>query len=251
VNHFLWNVPSSTALYQSSPDKADLYKDFASKLYNVEVDEVSKAQRQIGKVAHLGLGFGAGAATFVRIAKIMGGVDMDLAQAKEVVDTWRAAYKPIVLGWKRCQRLLADAAAGVETAIDPWGMCVTTSQGIRTPKGFIMYPELRQIVKDDRQVWVCGEGRNLTYLNGGKVDENLVQHLARHVISDALLEMKKQTGKLPALSVHDELVYVVPEDEAQDTLDTLQGIMRTPPSWWPELVTWSEGDIADCYGEAK
>jgi hypothetical protein len=130
-------------------------------------------------------------------------------------------------------------------------MCVTTSQGIRTPKGFILYPDLRQIVKDDRQVWVCGEGRNLTYLNGGKVDENLVQHLARHVISDALLEMKKQTGKLPALSVHDELVYVVPEDEAQDTLDTLQGIMRTPPAWWPELVTWSEGSSADCYGEAK
>jgi hypothetical protein len=98
---------------------------------------------------------------------------------------------------------------------------------------------------------VCGSGRNLTYLNGGKIDENLVQHLARHVISDALLEVHKQTGYRPALTVHDELVYVVPEAEAGAMLDAVQAVMRTPPSWWPELITWSEGDIADTYGAAK
>jgi hypothetical protein len=51
--------------------------------------------------------------------------------------------------------------------------------------------------------------------------------------------------------VHDELVYVVPEEDAQHVLDTVQRIMRTPPVWWPELITWSEGDIAQSYGEAK
>jgi DNA polymerase I-like protein with 3'-5' exonuclease and polymerase domains len=51
--------------------------------------------------------------------------------------------------------------------------------------------------------------------------------------------------------VHDELVYVVPDDEAVETLATVQEVMRTPPEWWPELVTWSEGDIADTYGDAK
>ena len=51
--------------------------------------------------------------------------------------------------------------------------------------------------------------------------------------------------------VHDELVYVVPEDEAELMLDIVQEVMRTPPTWWPELVTWSEGDIADTYGDEK
>ena len=51
--------------------------------------------------------------------------------------------------------------------------------------------------------------------------------------------------------VHDELVYVVPEDESQIVLDTVQSVMRTPPAWWPELITWSEGDISDSYGGAK
>jgi hypothetical protein len=51
--------------------------------------------------------------------------------------------------------------------------------------------------------------------------------------------------------VHDELVYVVKEAEADDTLDTLQAIMRSGVSWWPELITWSEGDVAHSYGAAK
>lgn len=252
VNHFLWQVPSSMTLYNADPEKADLYKDFASRLYGVDVSEVSKPQRQIGKIAHLGLGFSAGAATFVKIAKIMGGVDMELEQAKEIVGAWRGSYKEIVSGWKRCETALRYAAAGSAFTVDPWGLCTTTHNGIETPKGLLYYPNLRRITtEDDRQAWVCGDGRNLTFLSGGKVDENLVQHLARHVISDALLEMKRLTGRLPALSVHDELVYVVDEAEAEDTLTALQSIMRTPPPWWPELITWSEGDIADTYGAAK
>ena len=51
--------------------------------------------------------------------------------------------------------------------------------------------------------------------------------------------------------VHEELVYVVDEAAAPGVLDDVQSIMRTPPDWWPELVTWSEGDIADNYGDAK
>jgi DNA polymerase I-like protein with 3'-5' exonuclease and polymerase domains len=51
--------------------------------------------------------------------------------------------------------------------------------------------------------------------------------------------------------VHDELVYVVPQAEAKDLLAELQNIMRTPVDWWPDLITWSDGDMADRYGEAK
>ena len=53
------------------------------------------------------------------------------------------------------------------------------------------------------------------------------------------------------MEVYDELVYVVPEAEAESHLTTLLSVMRTPPTWWPELVLWVEGDIADTYGDAK
>lgn len=247
VNHFLWKVPSSVALYNADPEKADLYKDFASTLYGIDVSEVSKEQRQIGKVAHLGLGFGAGATTFQKVAKLMGGVDLSQEEAADVVRTWRAAYTEIADGWKACHDALKWISAGVEKAIDPWGLTWTCDEGIRTPKGLIRYPNLRKEEKD----WVYGEGRNKARIYAGKVTENIVQHLARCVIADNALAFRKATGLSPALMVHDELVYVVPEAEAEPLLAMLQGFMRTPPVWWPELVTWSEGDIADTYGAAK
>jgi hypothetical protein len=71
------------------------------------------------------------------------------------------------------------------------------------------------------------------------------------VIADNALEFRKLTKLSPTLMVHDELVYVVPEAYAETLLKLLQKIMRTPPKWWPELVTWSEGDMAECYGDAK
>ena len=71
------------------------------------------------------------------------------------------------------------------------------------------------------------------------------------MIADNALTVQRELGLNPALMVHDELVYVVPASRAQGVLDDVQSIMRTPPDWWPELVTWSEGDIANNYGSAK
>jgi len=253
VNHFLWKVPSSMELFEADPEKADLYKDFASKLYNVPVSEVTKAQRQIGKVAHLGLGFGAGAKTFVRIAKMMGGVDITDDESQQIVSQWREAYAEIVRGWKRCQQSFSATAQGAEFQVDPWGLVTTDDEGYVLPSGRkIRYPDLRQKAGDDGKLsWKYGEGRNETSLTGGKATENCVQALARDILMDNALEIKRATGCYPCHTVHDELIYVVPEAEAQAMLDTVQSVMRTPPKWWPELKTWSEGDIANSYGGAK
>jgi len=252
VNHFLWQVPSSVALFNADPEKADLYKDFASKLYNVPVDEVTKEQRQVGKVAHLGLGYGAGAKTFKSVAKLMGGVELSDEEAQSVVDKWRAAYPEIVAGWKFCGNALRTIAQGVEgVALDPWGLCKTMKGGIKTPQGAIYYPNLRYEPKKDSDYgeWVYGDGRKKTKIYSGKIVENIVQHLAREAIADMLLEVQKKYKIVH--TVHDEIILVVPEAEAQEALDYMQGLMRSGVSWWPELITWSEGDIADNYGSAK
>ena len=254
VNHFLWQVPSSMDMFQNDPEKADLYKDFASRLYDVDFDDVTKEQRQVGKVAHLGLGFGAGYKTFQKVAKLMGGVDITEDESQDIVNKWRDSYYEITAGWRTCHNVLPTIMRGATGAsVDPWGLVIPTPDGLKTPKGMIRYPDLRIETNEDdgRQEFIYGQGRNKARIYAGKIDENIVQHLARCIIADNALTVYRRTGYNPALTVHDELVYVVPDNEAKKLLDIVQQTMRTPPIWWPELITWSEGDIAQTYGDAK
>lgn len=258
VNMFLWKVGYAMEMFRADPAKADLYKKLASEMYNVEMSAVTKDQRQIGKILHLGCGFGVGGVKFKDVAKMMGGVRMTPDEAAAAVADYRAAHPEIVQGWKLCHNALPMMLAeeGDWPAIDPWGLCRPVHGGIATPNGkLILYPNLRRIEGENgRSEWVYGEGRHKSRIYAGKIDENIVQHLARQVIAGNAVDFSRtdigRTARL-ALTVHDELVYVFPESVAQEALDTLQGIMRMPPTWWPELVTWSEGDIADTYGDAK
>lgn len=253
VNHFLWKVQSTMDLYNSDP-AADLYRNAGSILHGVPPEEITKGQRQIEKIKQLGLGFGAGPATFRGVAKVMGGLDIDLEQSKEFVDSWRRMYIEIVKGWRTCHNALQDIYEGRESTIDPWGLCITCKQGIRLPSGrLIRYPNLREEwnEKDQRFEWTYGQGRFATRIYAGKVDENIVQALARDTLFDNAVLFFKETGMRPSLKVHDELVYVGRDADCEAHLETLQEIMRRPPSWWPQLVTWSEGSVAHTYGQAK
>lgn len=269
VNHFLWKVADSMAMFQASPDKADLYKSFAADvLFHVEQSEISKHQRQTGKVAQLGLGFGSGAATFKVVAKNLGNVILpvgehdrkegDTLTCEGVVTAWRDKYQDIVQGWRTCGRALAWISQGMARAVDPWGLVHTSKYGYVLPSGrLIRYPDMREEADGEwpdgraRTSWFYAQGRHKTRITGPKADENIVQALARDSVFDCTLEFYKRTGLRPAMRLHDELVYVVDEGKAQELLDELQSVMRTPPAWWPQLVVWSEGDAAETYGAAK
>lgn len=255
VNHVLWQVPSSVRLYQQDPE-ADLYKAFASALYNKPEDQITKTERKLAKVAQLGLGFGAGAGAFQNVARLMGGFELTLDEAQDIVDQWRQAYTEITQGWRKCHQALDWIYAGVHEPVDPKGLVVTAPHGFDTPVGQIRYPDLRQEINEDtgKTEWVYGHGRKQARIYAGKIDENLVQHLARNVMADNILAFAKTDlgRKYPlAHTVHDEVVYVVKDEDAKAVHDELIRIMSTPPTWWPELVTTAEGDIAQSYGAAK
>lgn len=250
VNHFLWKVKSSMDLFNTDPEKADLYKDFASKLYGVPPEEVTKQQRQVGKVAHLGLGYGSGWKTFKKVAKIMGGVVLDDAESLSIVNAWRSAYAEIPLGWKMCQAALADVYAKRYIQIDDWGLCSTTPEGIRTPTGMIRYPGLHveQNDKGEREWWY-GTGRNRARIYSAKMDENLIQHLSRNIVMEQLIRVNKVYPVKH--TTYDEIVCIVPTSDADDCLEFMLSTMRTSPAWWPELVLWAEGGYGDTFGDAK
>ena len=171
---------------------------------------------------HLGLQYGSGPGTFRKVAKTLGGVDLDDDQAATIVTAWREAYPEIVKAWFICGTSIHDMTRTADTLppLDPWGICSTVQHGIRLPQGMmIRYPNLRQEwdEKAGRQNWVYGEGRHKAKLYGSKVVENLIQALSRIALADIILEY----GKTPlgrrykiAHCVHDEIVCVTHQDDA-------------------------------------
>jgi DNA polymerase I-like protein with 3'-5' exonuclease and polymerase domains len=272
VNHYLWGVSSTADAYANNP-KADLYTQFAvEKLYHKPAEEIAPEQRQVAKVAQLGLGFGAAFKTFQRIVRNMTGIKIDADMAMRTVKAWREAYQEIVRGWTACESALRRAMAGFAVTIGH-GCSISVTYHLPDiveavlPTGRrLYYPGLRQEqVEEDvqnlqdgevtrtisRARTVYGFGSKKSTIYGALFDENLVQAIARDVISEMALTVLDNTGYYPALMVHDELVYVVPEDKAEAHLAYTQSVMRTPPKWLPGIVLWCEGGIADRYGEAK
>jgi DNA polymerase len=95
---------------------------------------------------------------------------------------------------------------------------------------------------------------------GGKVIENVVQALARIIVFDQMAKIDQHLRKLDGtngerykvvLTVHDEVVAVVPEHYAQACLAMMEKVMSTPPAWALDLPVACEGDIGDSYGDAK
>ena len=253
VNLTLWRVPYAMAMLAADPE-ADLYKPLASEVCGGPIEDMPKMVRQAGKAMHLGCGFGLRSEEkYIAVAKQMAQIVVSFDDATKHILGYREKHPEVVQGWKTCHSALDYIYSGNEAQIDTGGLCHTSKEGIVTPKGVIRYPDLRKEMNEDsgKVEWVYGTGRKKARIYAGKVDENIVQHLARNVLSDNMIEVRRQTGYWPVHTVHDELIYIAPEDEAGELLDTVQAVMRIPPVWWRELVTWSEGSIGDNYGEAK
>jgi len=258
INHYLWQVRKTMKLFNERAD-ADIYT--ANAQDQLGRMDISKLERQTEKAKQLGLGFGAGWFTFKRVARGMG-LNLTDEQAQEYVTLWRADHVEIAGqggGWALCNRALENMANGChEYWLDPWGLVAVVPEGYKLPSGrMIRYPQLRKILDgewDDgrpKHSWFYGSGRHARRIHGPKSDENIVQAMARDIMGDACIDIWRETQFRPAMRVYDELIYVVPDNEADDLLDVCHKHMRKPPAWWPELILWSEGDVGYVYGELK
>jgi DNA polymerase len=89
----------------------DLYKVQASLIYGVPYDQVTKEQRQIGKVGELSCGYGAGPDAVVTFAENMG-VQLEKGEATKLVWDWRDANPNITELWDRLNEMLLDVVEG-------------------------------------------------------------------------------------------------------------------------------------------
>ena len=94
-------------------------------------------------------------------------------------------------------------------------------------------------------------GGRTVVLNGGKLTENLVQAFCRDILVNSIVEIADKHPNWEYLwNVYDEVVFSVPEDEAEFALEEIGNIMchgDNISSWTKGLPLGVEGCIADHY----
>jgi DNA polymerase len=223
----------------------DLYKDFASSVFNVPYDEVNKDQRFIAKTAVLSLLFGSGHVKLREAIKASSGVDIGAIEAKRIVDAYRQDYAEVTQLWKVGGEALVAMQNDYAMDFGYNNLCaVEGGTGIRLPSGLhLQFPNLRQQYNDKQKLeWVYDKSsKEVDRMYGGKCMQNVTQSVARCVIGEAMVRINK---KYPlALTIHDAVYLTVREQYADEALKFVEDEMVRAPSWLPGIVLGVEGHI--------
>lgn len=218
--------------------------------------------RQLGKALVLGCGFGIGGPKFqITVRNPPYNLSLSLSEAQAAVNSYRAKNPEIPQLWQILGNALgalalrpamggvsARSANRVEIMRGAAYEVVDDTVQLELPSGLhLKYHNLRL---EQNQLWFDYNGQR-QYIYGGKATENLVQALARCVIMENALRVKRMTDQWPTLQVHDENVYIVKESYAEEFAKQLHEGMTTRPTWAPDLPVATEVKIGDNYGECK
>ena len=167
--------------------------------------------------------------------------------AKKIIDVYRSTAHPVVSFWDMLGSLIVTSLAGGK---EFRYKCITFKKGeIGLPNGMaLLYPDMRQ-AKDEqgRSQWVYGP--NATKLYAGKITNNVVQAVARIVMTDGMLRTSKRY--FVAGTVHDEQIVVVPDAEVEDAKTWVLAQMTMEPKYMTGIPLDADGGAHRRYGLAK
>ena len=218
----------------------DVYSEFASGVYGRPVTKANKLERYVGKTAILGLGYGMGAEKFQYTLKTGSpSVDVTVESARAIVSQYRGTYPNIPRLWNVCKQLLFGMMDRTQYG-NIYGPLMISNNAIKLPNGmFLKYPGLRYLNGE-----FIYNGRNNSFIrtHGPRVCENIIQALARIIITDQILEIHKTPNQLDVvLTVHDEIICLAKDEKPKETLEKIIAIMKKAPTWCKELPLDAEG----------
>ena len=242
---------------QMLAEGTDLYKDFAAAVFGVLYDDVTKPQRQVGKVSNLSLIYGTGAAKLRDALRIMGGITMALEQVKPIVQLYRNRNSRVVDAWGQGEQALDAIASDQHMPLFRGGICqVEGTRGIRLPSGLYMqFPNLRKQYVDDKRTgtqksaWVFDSKYGAETIYGSKVFQGCTQAIARCIMADGLLRLQRYVAPV-ALTIHDSAYWLAPVEQAEASLQRGIEAITAPVPYCPGLPLAAEGafgsTLADC-----
>jgi DNA polymerase len=255
------------------------YKDFATELYKIEYEDVTKSQRTDAKPAVLGAGFRLGGGAMIEGKKtgLWGyaenmGIALSRDDSHKAVKIFRKAYSEIPEAWYAYEEAIAHTIkTGRATRVGPirfeMDKPYLTAELPSGRKLWYLHPRVRKakikyVDKDGNDA--SFEKDSISYMgkqqngkkwiriqsHGGKFIENFVQAIARDILALWLMALADDGFNL-CLHVHDE--GVAEEDENDDfhtkdrMIEVLHEEVATEP-WLAEMPMDAAGyETTGCY----
>ncbi|CAB5187429.1 bifunctional 3'-5' exonuclease/DNA polymerase [uncultured Caudovirales phage] len=229
----------------------DVYKVNAGATFGVAPEDVTKDQRQIGKVQELACGFAGGVGAFAAMGRAYG-VHLPESDAKRMVDAWRRANPWSVPYWQNLEeaytRAMRNKGHGfsvgrVTYMFDgqhlwyalPSGRVLCYPFAKLEPDG-VTYAKAAWKPAADAKEWPRAR------LWKGLACENITQATANDLLRHSLRQLDDVV-----LHVHDEIVLET--DRPEEMAARLEKVMCTPPAWAEGLPLDAEVAIMSRYGK--
>jgi DNA polymerase len=230
---------------------ADVYKVNAAATFQCSVEDVTKDQRQVGKVQELACGFAGGVGAFAAMGRIYG-IVLPESEARKMVDAWRRANPWSVPYWQELEVAYTRAirnpkrefvAGRVTYMFDGCHLWYALPSGrvlcypyARIEEAGVTYAKASWKPAADASEWPRAR------LWRGLACENITQATAADILRHALRQLPDVV-----LHVHDEIV--IETDQPDAMLAEMQRVMSTPPAWAEGLPLAAEADIMSRYGK--
>jgi len=236
-------------LVEAFAEGKDVYKKMASAIYGKPEHEISKEERFVGKTTILGAGYGMGALKFQMQLKTFG-VDVDIDEARRIIDIYRRTNDCITRLWRQAQQALVNLSRRDESPLGREGVLqlVPAESAIRLPSGLLMRYDDLKFTETDKGVefhYKTRKGRTRIY--GGKVIENVCQAIARCIIGEQMLKISKRYKVV--LTVHDAVAIVCRDVELEEAKLYVEQSMRWVPEWAVGLPVNCESGSGKSYGD--
>jgi DNA polymerase len=230
---------------------ADVYKVNAAATFHVPVEQITKDQRQVGKVQELACGFAGGIGAFAAMGRAYGLV-LPESEARKMVDGWRRANPWSVPYWQDLEIAYTRAIRNPKTKMVA-GRVTYYYDGehlwYSLPSGRVLCYPFARIEEDgvsyakaswkpaaDAKEWPRAR------LWKGLACENITQATAADILRHALRQLPDVV-----LHVHDEIV--IETDQPEAALEMMQRVMTTSPEWAKGLPLAAEASIMVRYGK--
>jgi DNA polymerase len=242
----------------------DMYRRQAAPFFGLMPEQLSKTQRQIGKVQTLFCGFGGGVNAFVPMAMNYG-IRISKEEAAPAVQSFRDDNPMLVTYWNNnlTAAIYAVTYPGQEFWVPPKGLVSWFMQGdcllCRLPSGRCLrywQPRLRQGTWPDGSpkdtpdltvLFIKGRAVFRRTLWRGLSMENETQGIAADLLANGLAAADRENLPVP-IHVHDSIAAEVVEDRAEAQLPLFRQCMLDVPAWAAGLPVAVEADISARFG---